>query len=882
MSLKHWFYILPLRFRSIFRRSQVERELEDELQYHLDLRIEENLARAMSAEEARRTALIALGGIDQRKEECRDARGLGWLIELQRNLGFAVRLIWKQKALSLIVIGLLAFASAANTAIFSAINFAYLKSFPYPHSDRLVYVNTSGGYYGYDPESFYRYRNENHSFEVFGSFNPDNRNYSRKGEARPINILVVTYNFASVFPYQPVLGRGFLEKEENRGEPRVVMLSHRFWQREFGGSASALGETLKLDGEVHTVVGVLPSNADFPYPADLWVLFQKGPGYTFRGIGRLKEGVSLEQGQQDLRRIHKSILETRAMSDSLAPPRLRSLREALLGIFGIAGQVVPVVAFAAGMVLLTVCFNVAGIMLARSESRAHEMGIRAALGASRAGIVRQLLTESLLLAIPGVLSGLVLGQALLKMILLMTDAPSWVRLTPDVALLAFCVLLTGATTIFFGLAPALRAGRVDVRDSLHEGSSTLSVNGATRCGLKLLVVGEIALAIILLVGAGLLLRAWQKMLAVDPGFRADHVFTFNVKLPPSRYYTLGKISFFFQTLIEKIRQIPGMAAASGCNVLPMGGYNQFSFEAEGVPPLPASSPDSIIPTYVIFPEYFKAMGIPLLSGRDFNEEDRRGRNSVAIVDQRFARRYWPGADPVGRRIRIQAQNVGQGEWYKSSGLYQWLTIVGFASEVAHFGLDRPAQPAVYIPYHKWERSHYFVLVRSKMNPVGIVAPIRSQLSKLDPDVAMFSPMMMTEVVGGSTYYRRVFSMVMTIFAAGALMIAIAGLYGIVNYTVSRRTHEIGIRIALGATRGQVLSMILGGGMRLVIIGAALGLAGAFVASRALSSMLFGISRLDVPTYFMVGAVLLIAVVLATLVPARRAASIEPARALRSE
>jgi predicted permease len=276
------------------------------------------------------------------------------------------------------------------------------------------------------------------------------------------------------------------------------------------------------------------------------------------------------------------------------------------------------------------------------------------------------------------------------------------------------------------------------------------------------------------------------------------------------------------------------------------------------------------------------MGIPLISGRDFNEEDGHIRNSVAIVDQRFARRYWPGADPVGKRIRIRAQNEGQGEWYKSSGLDQWLTVVGLTREVAYFGLDRPAEPAVYIPYHKWERSHYFVLVRSKMDPVGIVAPIRSQLSKLDPDVAMFSPMMMTEVVDGYTYYRRVFSMVMTIFAAAALMIAVAGLYGIVNYTVSRRTREIGIRMALGATRGQVLSMILGGGMRLVIIGAVFGLAGAFVASRALGSMLFGITRLDVPTYFMVGVVLLIAVVLATIVPARRAASIEPVRALRTE
>jgi putative ABC transport system permease protein len=692
--------------------------------------------------------------------------------------------------------------------------------------------------------------------------------------------LLVTYDFASVFQYQPVLGRGFLEKEEGPGEPKVVMLSHSFWQREFGGSVSALGETLRLDGELHTVVGVLPSNADFPEPADLWVLFQKGQGDTIRGYGRLKEGVSLGQAQQDLTRIHKSMMETRSMNEQLAPPRLLSLREKL---FGNVGPTITMLLFAAGLLLLIVCLNVAGIMLARSESRSQEMGIRTALGASHAGIIRQLLTESLLLALPGVLLGLLMGQALLKLIALKLEAPSWVRLTPDIPFLAFCVVLTGATTAFFGLAPALQAARVNVQNSLHEASSRLSASGAKRRGLKMLVVGEVAFAVVLLVGAGLLLRSWQKMLAVDPGFRADHVFTFNIKLPPPAYKGIDDNARFFERFIESLRQLPGVTAASGSNVLPLGGYNQFFFDVEGAAPHPPAEPDPAILMRWIFPDYFKTMGVTLMSGRDFNAEDGRAKNScVAIVDQSFARRYWPGADPIGKRIRIRAEDDWQGQWRKEVGLDRWMTVVGLTRNVAHYGLDRAIEPGVYIPYNKWRSSQMYILVRSTVDPAGIVGPIRSQLRKLDPDVGILFPMTMTEVVKRSTLVRRVLSIVMMLFAVAALLIAIAGVYGVVNYTVSRRTHEIGVRMALGATRGQILSMVVGGGARLMIVGAILGVAGAFAASQAMRNMLFGITAFDVPTYFIVGAVLIGAVAAATLFPARRAANIEPMRSLRSE
>jgi putative ABC transport system permease protein len=854
----------------------LDREFGEEIESHLAMHIEDNLRAGTNPEEARRNALIKLGGIDKVFEEHRDRRGLPWLAEVERNFRYAFRILRKQWALSLTVICLLAVASAANTTIFSVYNCLYLRSFPYPHGERLVAI---------DSAALYARGEQNQSFDGFGFYNPDNRNYSRQGSAGTMNILLVTSGFASVFQLQPVLGRGFLEEEDRPGEPKVVMLGYGFWQREFGGSPSALGETLKLDGEVHTVVGVLPSDADFPERADVWVLFQRDRNdvtWYPRGIGRLKEGVTLEQAREDVGRIHRAMIERRPVNEKIVPPRLQSLRES---VFGNTRRIMSVMLFAVGILLLVVCFNIAGMMLARSESRSQEMAIRTALGASRAGIVRQLMTESVLLAIPGVLLGMLIGQALLKIYALKLEAPNWMRFTPDIRFWAFCVALTGAAAIFFGLAPALQAARVNVQCSLHEANPRASAGGAKRRGLKLLVFGEIALAVVLLVGAGLLLRAWQKMLAVDPGFRAENVFTFNIKLPAFSYGYKGENDpgRFFERFIEQLRQIPGVLSVSGANNLPLGGaYNQVILDVEGVPPCPASEPDPITVRWV-FPDYFKTMAIPLISGRDFDEKDGRTEGScVTIVEQSFARRYWPGVNPIGRRVRMQADYYGRGMWVDFPGDKPWTTVVGVARDVTHYGLDKAIQPGIYIPYNMRKTTQMYIVVRSTIGPSGIVGPIRSQLHAIDPDVAVWYPMTMTEVMDKSTVARRVIAIAMTIFAVAALLIAAAGIYGIVSYTVSRRTHEIGIRIALGATRDQVLSMVVGESMRLVLAGAVFGVAGAYVASRALRHMLFGITSFDAPTYVAVTVLLIGVVAAASLLPARRAATIDPMRALRSE
>ncbi len=823
-----------------------------------------------------RARLVRLCSAGQSDRNVCERRNIRRLAELQGNFRYASRMLWKQKTLSLIVIGLLAFAIGVNTAIFSVYNFLNLRSLPFPDSERLVFINFMGGQEDYASQFL---QQQNQSFEALGIYTGDARNYSREGVAHPVNILVVSSDLASVFQYKPVLGRNFIKNEEDSSEPKVVMLSYLFWQREFGGSASALGQTLKLDGEVHTVIGVLPSNADFPQAVDLWVLYPKGRMNLQWAFGRHKEGFSLKEVRQELDHIHNNIMRIKNNpAHKQDPPQLQSFQWFLLGNIN---RSILVLLFSAGILLLIVCLNVAGMMLARSESRAQEIGIRTALGASRAGIIRQFLTESLLLSVPGVLLGLLLGQWFVQLIVfnretaLNTHMPSWVRLTPDLVLLTFCVVLTGITTILFGLIPALHASRVDVQQCLHDSGARFSAGRSKRTVLKMLMVGEIAFAVVLLVAAGLLLRVWQKTLAVDPGFRAERVFTFQLRLPVS-YFRSG----FFERTIDSLRQMPGVTAVSGSNILPMVFSNKYYFEAEGVS---GSQADSMISMGMIFPDYFKTLEIPLMAGRDFSQEEvRNPQANVAIVDQSFARRYWPGADPIGKRVRIRDEDDSQGRWRRTVGLDQWMTVIGVTRDVSNLGLDKPVEPGVYYPYKKWESNWYYVLVRSNLDPDGTLRSIQSQLHKLDPDVAMFSPRAMTDIVKRSTYGRQFVSIIMAIFALAALLIAAAGVYGIVSYTVSRRTHEIGIRIALGATRTRILAMVMGGVARLVMAGAAFGLAGSIVASQALRGLLFGIAPYDLPSYLVTGAALVAVIAAATLVPAKRAASIEPIHSLRSE
>ena len=881
-TLRAWI----VRLFSLFKWKKLDREFGEEIECHLAMHIEDNLHAGMSPEEARRNALIKLGGIDKAFEEHRDRRGFRWLAELQRNLSYASRILWKQKALSLTVILLLAVASAANMTMFSLYNGLFLRPFPVPHSERLVDLDETAPEWnqkstGLDYTDFHEWRKENRSFEAMGLYSgPRMPRYSRQGKSQPTTALVVTYDFASVLQIQPMLGRGFCERDDLPGAPKTVMLGLGFWQREFGGSVSALGDTLKLDEEVYTVVGVLPSSADFPRKADMWIPLQMSPSnlsrvYYLKGIARLKEGITLERAREDITRIHKNMIEVRPVN-AITSPRLQTLPE---GTFGNYRQSVLILQLAVAMLLLIVCINISGMMLARSESRSQEMGIRTALGSSRSGIIRQLLTESLSLAILGTLLGVLLGLLLLRILTLALlrsnyAIPSWVRLNPDVRFLGFCGLLMVATTVLFGLAPALQATRVNLQRTLHGVSLGSSSSIAKRRGLRVLVAGEVALAFVLLIGAGLLLRSWQKVLAVDPQFQVDNVLTFMIDLPVKIYKRPEDLARFYDQLMERCRQLPGVMDVTGAMPAPLsGGYTYSFLEIEGIPPRASDEPYPWILGRCVFPGYFKAMGIPLLSGRPFMEEDGRTKDTqVAIVNQSFVRRFWPNVNPIGKRIR-----------YRDEGMTgEWRTVIGVSRDSKEYGLDKETPPAVYSPYNQVFNNAMYIFIRSNVNPDGLLGPIRSQLHEMDPDILIMIPKTMKEWVMQYAEGRGILFVFMMLFGAAALLITAAGVYGVVHYSVSRRTHEIGIRMALGATPGRVLSMVIGEGLTFAIAGAVIGGIAAIPFSQAIKSRLFGITAFDAPTYFIAGAVLAGVAAGASLFPARRATSIEPMQALRSE
>jgi predicted permease len=856
-----------------------EDRLRDELQLHIDLLAEKNMRLGMTHDEAQRHARIAVGGFDQTSENVCDARGVRWLHALHRNYRYALRVAWKQKALSITVIGLLAFASGANFMVFSFYNSLFVRPLPFPDAERLVDLDETAPKWNQlsalmDYTDFDVWRKENRTFDAMGLFWTINRSYSRNGNASYISVIAVTYDFPSVFQIQPVLGRNFLEEEDHPFGFKAAMLSYEFWQREFGGSRSVLGETLQLDGELYSVVGVLPKNVDYPTKSDLWVplqwnAYKLSRGYWFRGTGRLKKGVTLTQAQEDLARIHRNMINIRPVNN-ITSPRLQFLREKEFGGFR---SVIKIFQAAGGILLLIACANIAGMMLARSESRSREIGIRTALGASSARIIRQHLTESLLLAIPGMLLGLPLGNIFLKLaILWLGELPPWIKFTADIRIFAFCGLLMGTTSIFFGLAPALQAARVDVQRALHETSIQSSASNTKRRGLDVLVVGEIALAFVMLVGAGLLLRTWQKAQAVDPGFQVKNILAFRIDLPQRGYKHPADWTQFFEQFLRRCRQIPGVLDISGAMPPPLSGMRvpQY-FEIEGAPPRHADEPDPPILKQIIFPGYFKTMGMLLVSGRAFIEEDGRTKGTV-IVNQSFARRFWPNADPIGKRIRYRDE----------AGVGQWLTVVGISRDNKEYGLDQPTPLAVYYPFNQSPNNAMYIVIRSTMDPARLLSPVRAQLREMDPELPLLLPMTMTEAIDKYLKWRRILSFMMALCSASALLIAAAGIYGVVSYTVSRRSQEIGIRMALGATRSQVLSMVVSGGTQLVIAGAAFGIAGAVAASQFLRSFLFGVTSLDTPTYLLVSVLLIGVVIAASLLPARRAASIDPMLALRSE
>ena len=888
-----------VRFGGLFNKQRKDRQLDDEIESHLEMHVEDNLRLGMTPEEARRQAMIQLGGIESIKESYRDQRGLPLLETFFHDIRFGARQLRKNPGFAAVAVLTLALGIGANTAIFSIVDAVLLRPLAYPDSGQLVWLSErgpdwSGGSISYP--NFIDWKNQQSVFERFGVY--IGNNFTLTGTDEPIRLpgAMMSADVFSALRTQPEMGRVFREDEDKPGAPPVAVISHTLWQNQFGGQAGMVNKTISLDGKAYTVLGVMPAGFDFPSKMDLWL--PVGPvfgGSTSQGrdnhpglfgLARLKPGVTLDKARTDLDliavRLEQQYPESnktrRVQIDSLLDNKVGNVRRSLWILLG-----------AVSFVLVIACANVANLLLARAATREKEMALRAALGAGRWRITRQLLTESGLLAFLGTATGLLFAKGALRVVTALAgeSLPRAAEISLDPRVLLFSGLVAILTGILFGLAPAWHAGRVNLHGTLKEAGRGATSN---RAGLRQgLVIGEVALTFVLLVGAGLLLLSFHHLMQVSPGFVADRVLTFRLNLPGEKYQSIEKEILFCQALRDRLSALPGVRAASlaSQNSIPLheGGWN-MRFVIEGQPEPPAHLQPSL-QFHLVAPDFFRAMGIPLLQGRDFTEQDNRehlggnssgndwgnGLNSI-IIDEEFAQHYWPNQSPLGQRVRIP---------FGEPGKQPIVTIVGVVGRIKENRLgEEGGLVQAYFPMYQQPLQNMAVVLKTTGETSTVLAAVRRQVSELDPTQPIFGISSMNEMRDQSVAPERLYLGLLGGFAVLALVLASIGLYGLLSFTVTQRQREIGVRMALGARRFDVLNMVVGQGMRLVLAGTVIGLLASLALTRILTSVLFQVAPADPLTMVAVTFSLCVVALVACYIPARRATKVDPMVALRFE
>jgi predicted permease len=870
-----------------------EGEVVEELAQHLEDRYQELRTRGVSEEEARHLALTELQEDKTLEEQLRKVRlpahrepaALGstgrirMLGTLQHDLKIAFRATRSKPAFSLMVIGMLAAGVAGNAAIFSVFNGLFLRPLPFAEPDRLVDLDETAPkwnlkFVGLSCPDFYAWREGNKTFDSMAFFDSEGYDLSDgRGGAQHIRGKQVTRDMLDVLRLKPALGRNFLPEEDRHGGPKVLMLGYALWQRMFQGDRTVLGRVLKLNGEPYTVVGVLPREAVFPPDAELWTPLaanvSRNNGWYLSGVGRLKRGVTIEQAAADLLRVHRAPNPGSGRdATDVTSPTVMPLRDRYLGDYR---QVTHILLGGVAIVLLIACVNIAGLMLVRGAARTREIAICRAIGASRGAIIRQLLTESLVLAAIGGIAGVLIGHVFLRgiLILMPDDMPGWLSFRLDATFAAFCTLITAAAAVLFGLAPAIQAAGVDPRAWLQDGARS-SFSRGRRGALSLLIVCEVGLALMQLVSAGLLLQAFRKVTHADPGFRPDNVLTYTLDLPEARYPKEPQQVEFYRRLLDRLRVLPGVQSAGAVSILPLDGHTGWFFKVEGGRTITGKDQNPVVLLLRSTTGYFETRGVNLLAGRRFDERDGAVDGpKVAIVSESFAKYFWPNTDAMGKRIRYA--------WDEG-----WMQVIGITRDVKHYGLDREMRPSVWVPFRQQSQRAMSIALRSAINPHSLANAAREVQRQIDPDLAMFNIRTMSERLDRSLWARRAYSWLFGAFAAVAILLAAAGVYGVTSYAVSQRSREIGIRMALGARPTQVMSGVLLNGMALVSAGVVLGLIGALLTTRLLESLLFGVSTHEPVTYACVIAGLAVVGLLANFIPAQRASRVDPMRILRFE
>jgi putative ABC transport system permease protein len=870
----------------MFRRKRKQSDFTAEIEAHLELEMERLKEQGLSEEEARVAARRAFGNVTQAQERFYESGRWLWWDHLAQDLRFGVRTLRRNPGFAAVAVVVLALGIGANTAIFSVVNGVLLRPLPYKDPGRLVqlwatYANWKPSRIVLSPADFFDIVDENRVFEEASIYRPGEMNLS--GGREPVRVWSarVSTNLLRLLGVRPSLGRGFLPDEGRPGKGQVAILSHGLWESRFGADRAILGKAVTLDTNPYVVVGVMPPSFAFPSATtDVWVPFvptadelrSHGIQEAF-AIARLKRAVRLEQAQAEMDAIAARLANAYPKTNKGRGFRLVPLQEEIVGDVRPA---LLVLFGAVGLVLLIACANVANLSLVRGAGRQREIAIREVLGAGRPRVIRQLLTESLLVALTGGGLGLLIAPA--GIVLLRTIGPAnFPRLDAvgiDRWVLWFTFGVSVVSAILFGLAPAFQVSKPDLTGSLKEAAMTSQV-GFTTFGRhrtrSILVISQVALALVLLAGSGLLIHSFWRLVTVDSGFDPHNVLTMSLSLPSTKYPTTQARNAFFQNVLERLAALPGVTAAGAVNMSPIsGGAVTYNFEIEGRPPARAEeSPEAELE--IISPGYFQAMGVKLLRGRDFTNHDRGGAPAVAIISQAFARRYWPNEDPVGKRIR--------GGW-GAGGLTEIVGVVGDTRDIA---LATAPQPEMYLPYLQFENYGYMALaVRTSSKPLELVRPIEAQVWAVDKDQPVADVMTLEGVLYKSVAEPRFRTLLLGIFAGLALSLALVGIYGVMSYTVAQRTHEIGIRMALGAERGNVLRLVVRQGLALTFMGLGVGLAVALSLTRFLASFLYEVRATDPATFVAVSLALAAAGLVASYIPARRATKVDPMVALRYE
>lgn len=829
--------------------------------------------------------------------------------DLLQDTRYGARMLRRSPGLTSVAVVSLALGIGAISTIFSFVNGIMLRPLPYAEPERLVILDETALKRGMPSmnvsfPNFLDWREQNQSFEDVGCYTTGpfaiagggsgvTSNGSTGGaEPEQLRGAFVSHGLFEILGVAPILGRTFTADEDQPDHDLVVILSYGLWQRRFGGDPHIMGQTVLLNNRPRVVIGVMPPGFQFPEVAEAWGPLALTPKLFTRtdhgllSIARLTPGVTLEQAQAEMISIASNIEQQNPVTNEALSVNVIDLRASLIGDYK---KALLILLGVVGFVLLIACVNVANLLLARATARQKEIAIRAALGANRRRIFRQLLTESLLLGLISGAIGLVL--ALWGMDLLLAaipiDIPFWMKFDLDGRVLSFTAACSMLTGFVFGTVPALEASNPDLNETLKEGGRSGAGSGRHRLR-SLLVVAEIALSLVLLVGAGLMMRSFISLQNVDAGIKPEGVLTMNIALPGAKYRDPEKRIAFFQQLLERVRAIPGVQSAGTNSGLPLTGNNWGrSLTVEGFPVLSVGEAPAINHC-VISPGYFTAMGIPILKGRDFDDQDIapakvpqlavRGESvpgastGVTIIDERLAREYWPDQDPIGKRIRFGPPEDNE----------PWHTIVGVVGEVKHERLDASTRKSVYLPHAQVPIGGSRLAIRTEGRPESLIGAVRSQVRELDPDLPVTRIMPMTEVVARSVWQPRLYTALFGVFAAVALILATVGIYGVMSYAVTQRTREIGLRMALGAQRKDVLRLVVGQGILLAAIGVGVGLGAALALTRLMSSLLFSVTATD-PLTFASVSVLLAGVALgACFIPARRAAKVDPMIALRYE